>query len=593
MKMKKQHYKFSFDINWVPFWKDIKKYTFHKAKKDLFAAISLALLAIPQSIAYSILAGLPISAGLMAAIFGILIASFFGSSRYLISGPTTGVAILIQATVANTLMSHFSHLPPEEMSLMAMRILSQMLLIMGVIQIGSGVFKLGKLLQFVSRSVILGYFAGVAFAIIINQLFFLFDVPLLDPDSSGFGRLFQFFGSISQTNILNVLLGVLGIAILGGMKKYLPRFPSANIMLLVVGGLAFLFNRTIVADDGPFRALTNVKDLGLFTSPKVWLHLPVFDLSIINKIFPAAIAISSLSILEVFSVSRNIATVSGKNSNANQEVYSVGLANFFLSFLSMSMPVSGSASRTMVNFIHKAKTRFAGVLCSIIIALLVFFGGEVVKYIPLAGLSAILLFVAPSLIYKKEVKLCFKITKEDGIVFGLTFISCLIFSLDIAFYIGIIISIVSYLRKAAEPFIMEYAFNASGRLCAVSPKEKAKKRIRIIGIGGHLFFGVVDLLQTTVQKIAEDPCSKVIVLRLHNIQYIDASMCFAIMKLYDYLKASNRILLICGISDEVWRTLSRGELLEEFGRDNLFLTDTTKPQLSTWRACLRARELVS
>jgi len=94
----------------------------------------------------------------------------------------------------------------------------------------------------------------------------------------------------------------------------------------------------------------------------------------------------------------------------------------------------------------------------------------------------------------------FKITKEDGIVFSLTFLSCLIFSLDIAFYIGIIISIVSYLRKAAEPFLMEYAFNASGRLTQISPKEKAKKRVAYYWHWWALFFGVVDLLQSAIQK---------------------------------------------------------------------------------------------
>jgi len=338
--------------------------------------------------------------------------------------------------------------------------------------------------------------------------------------------------------------------------------------------------------------IPTLEDFSNVSSFSMKFIFPIFDVRLISKIFPTALAVTLLSILEVFSVSRSLSVKGGIQSRANQEVYSVGLANLFLSFLFGSMPSSGSVSRSSLMFMLKAKTRFASIISGGFIAILAFFCMPWIQHIPLTSLAAILFLLVPSLIYFSEIKLCFLATKGDGIVFLLTMISCLIFSLDIAFFIGIIISIAFYLSKAADPHMTEYAFNASGRLTIVSPKDHVRRYVRIIGIGKELFFGIVDLLQSSLQKVADDPYVKVIVLRLNSVQYIDASMCFALLRLHEYLRATNRYLVISGITEEVWKVLYRSRIVDEFGRDNLFLTDETKPQLSTWRACLRAEELL-
>ena len=215
-----------------------------------------------------------------------------------------------------------------------------------------------------------------------------------------------------------------------------------------------------------------------------------------------------------------------------------------------------------------------------------------VKHIPLASLAAILFVMVTGLIDIEELKICFKATKGDGVVFVITVLSCIIFNLDVAFFIGIVISIVTYLKRAAVPYLVEYTFNTSGRLQILSPKaKKVYRKIRIIGIGGGLFFGAVDLFETTLQAVANDPHVRTIVLRLNGVYHMDASMCFAILRLYEYLAVTKRHLVISGLTTEVWQILYKATIVDKIGQDNLFLTEESNPQLSTWRACLRAQDL--
>ena len=215
-----------------------------------------------------------------------------------------------------------------------------------------------------------------------------------------------------------------------------------------------------------------------------------------------------------------------------------------------------------------------------------------VRHIPLEGLAAVLIATVPTITNWKEVKLSFRATREDAWVFILTFLSCVIFSLDVAFYIGIAISLATFLKKSAEPHLVEYAFNSKGRLTVISPHADVHRKIRIIGIGGELYFAAADFLQNSLASIAEDSNVQAIVLRLNNVYHIDASMCLAILRVHDILKSSDRHLLISGLTEEVWHIFHRVSLVKQIGLDNLYFTDESNPQFSTWKACLRAQELI-
>jgi SulP family sulfate permease len=162
--------RFRSEVNIIPF-KYLRGYRWKYFKDDIFASFSVTLLTIPQSIAYSMLAGLPPIAGIFSAIFGTVFVGAFGSSKHLIAGPTTAVAILLQTSISNIMYNYFANVSGVEREILSLNILCYIVLIIGIIQIIFGFFNMGKILQFVSRSVILGYFSGVIIAILVNQLY--------------------------------------------------------------------------------------------------------------------------------------------------------------------------------------------------------------------------------------------------------------------------------------------------------------------------------------------------------------------------------------------------------------------------------------
>lgn len=574
-------------ISFAPFLEECRGYSFSYLKDDLWAALAVALMTIPQSIAYSLLAGLPPTAGIFSAIFGTIFAAALGSSRHLISGPSTGTAILIQTSIAEILNTYYESATGLEREAIVLHILTQIVIIMGVIQIAAAFFNVSKLLQFVSRPVVLGYFAGIIVAIIVTQLFYFTGITPEKQVESVLLKIWLLFSNLFLIKWPALLIGLLSLTVLIILRKFAKNLPDALLMLIFASLAAYGLN-FLPADSAVLR-------LGSFEmarEPMPELTLPLIDFSLLNKVFPAAVAISLLAILEVFSVSRNFAAKSGHQIRANQDIFGLGVANALLSFLYGALPASGSATRTSLSYRMQSKTRLAAIMSGLFTGVIIFFCWPLVQHIPLAALAALLMATVPTLMNWKEIRLCFRATREDAWVFFITFISCLIFSLDIAFFIGIVISIATYLRKSSTPHLVEYAFNSKGRLIIVSPKEDLHRKVRIIGISGELYFASADIFQSALQAVAEDPKTLAIVLRLNNIYHMDASMCLAILRLYETLGASGRYLVISGLTEEVWHVFHRAGLVKQIGLDNLYFTDESNPQFSTWKACLRAQELV-
>lgn len=573
-------------ISFAPFIEEFRGYSFSYFKRDAWAALAVALMTIPQSIAYSLLAGLPPTAGIFSAIFGTIFAASFGFSRHLISGPSTGTAILIQTSIAEILRSNYELTVGFGQEALVLHILTQLVILIGMIQIAAAFFNVGKLLQFVSRPVVLGYFAGITVAIIVTQLFYFTGVSLDKGADSAILKIWLFFTHILQFKWPTFLIGFFSFAILIFFRRMAKNLPEALLMLIFASLAAYLFNLFL-----PSLAVLRLGSFQMATEPFPQFTLPLIDFRLLNKVFPAAVAISFLAILEVFSVSRTFAAKSGNQVQANQDTFGIGVSNALLSFFYGSLPASGSATRTSLSFRMHAKTRLAAILSGVFAAVIIFFCWPLVQHIPLAALAALLMAAVPTLMNWQEIKLCFHATREDAGVFLATFFSCLIFSLDIAFFVGIVISIAIYLKKSSIPHLVEYAFNSKGRLI-VSPKEDIHRKVRIIGISGELYFGSADVFQSALQAIAEDPKTLAIVLRLNNIYHVDASMCFAVLQLYETLHSTGRYLVISGLTEEVWHVFHRAGVVKQIGLDNLYFTDESNPQFSTWKACLKAQELI-
>ena len=408
-------------ISFAPFVPDIKGYKSFFLRDDLMAALAVALMTIPQSIAYSLLAGLPPTAGLFSAIFGTIFTASLGSSRTLVSGPSTGTAILLQTSISDVLYTYFENVTGSQQEAIVLIILMQIVLVIGLIQIASAFFNVSKLLQFVSRPVILGYFAGITVAIAITQMFAFTGIPSPGSDEPMLIQAGEFLARLYQLKWTTLLVGVVSLSLLVTMRHYLKNWPHALIILIVGALLAMSLNLWTSAQ--PVRILG---DLQLPSNPFPGMAFPMIHLKILNKIFPAAVAIAFLGILEVFSISRTFGAKTGQKIQINQDIFGLGVSNLFLSAVMGAMPSSGSASRTALNYRLHAKTRFAAVSSGIITGVVLIFLWPLVAHIPLAALAALLIVSVHTLMDFKEIQLIFRATKQDAAVFLLTFISCLL-----------------------------------------------------------------------------------------------------------------------------------------------------------------------
>lgn len=593
---------YSDDISLRGFTRDLRKSTWESLRADMFAGLTVAMLAVPQAMAYALVAGLPMSCGLFAAIFSTIITAIFGSSRHTVAGPTNAIAILIQAAVGEVLFSYYRNLAGLDRELMAIQILTQLTLLIGLIQIFASLFKLGRLTHFVSHAVIIGYVSGTALALVINQSFIFFGMEIPTDVASLFERGSYILTHLNEIHGNTALVGLVCLIVLELLKRLDKRVPAAAIMLAIAAGAVYVFEAFPVlsyfgewVEHSQFiQHIDLVSDNGEILSvfpPVAW---PFFSTAIMNKLLPVAFAIALLSVMETSSVAKSIASNTGQRLSTNQEIFGLGMGNLFASFIG-AMPVSCSPSRSILNYTAGAKTRFSAVFngCFVLLMLMVF--GFVITRIPLAAFAALLIANAFGIVNWKQFIFCLKATRADAMVLLLTLASCLFFNLDIAFYIGVILSITLYLKKAAIPQLVEFDVDEEGILHNVDPtRPQEHKQIRLIKVEGELFFGAADLFQRTMKSMAEDDTTtSVIILQLKNARDIDATVCLALQQLHDYLKSSGRHLVGCGLTHHLWDVLSDSGIVNLIGKDNLFIFDERHPHQSVQRALMRANYLVS
>lgn len=592
------------DISFNQLKRDVEGYTWEAFRQDAISGISISLLTLPQAMAYALLAGLPLYCGLFAAIYSAIIAACFGSSRHLVVGPSNAIAILIQSGTAEILYTYYRDFNSVEKEFIAIQVLTQIALIIGVLQVIASWFRLGRLTQFVSHSVIIGYLAGAAIAMVISQLFVFFGIQRMSGAHSLYEQGAYLLSHIHQIEWVAAAIGVFSLALLIILKRINKSIPAGAITFAIAGiivevlGLSSYSGSSHLTDvyieEHAHPNVMVVGDTGEVYGLLPSFSLPFFNMRIMNGIIPVACAIALLSVMETACVAKSIAANSGQRISINQEIFGIGLGNLSSAFIG-AMPISGSPSRSSLNYQSGGKTRFAAISSACFVALSVFILGFFITRIPLPAMAALLLVTAATIVSKKQMMICLRATNSDAFVLWSTVLACLFFSLDTAFYIGVALSITFYLKRAAIPHLVEYSIGENGDLRNLDAAAIHEKRaIRVIKVEGELFFGAADLFQTTLKSVASDDAStRVIILQLKNARDIDATTCLAIHQLYDYLKGSGRYLIACGLTTHVWVVLSNSGLVDEFGKENLFLFEERHPHLHMQQALARAKELIA
>ncbi len=574
-------------IDPFPIRNSFRGYGKQALKSDLRAAVDVALVGIPQCMAFAAMAGLDSIYGIMAGAIGTFVAPLFSRCSLTVSGPSNATAFMLG--------SFFLAASPQIQS-QPHFFVPLIILLVGLLCVLGAYIKATEMLQFVSRSVLVGYITGAATLIVGSQLRYVLGLHDIPSSSTLFGMVGGIATHLDGIEWQPTLIASLTLVLFFVFKKYLKGLPSFTIILIVMS----VFN-WMLCQDWLGAGFTNVLMLKDFTMADISLSVPQVGMipQYMVELFPIVIAIAFLSMLEQTVMSKTISAKTGESVNLNQDAFSLGMANI-VSSVTTSLPSSASLTRSILNYNVGAKTRFAALFCGIIgMGIIVLFANvPLISAIPHPVLAALVLANAISLYDHKQLRICFRSTPGDASVLILTFVSTLILPLHIAIFIGVVLSVSLFLRKAAKPDLSEYTLDGDGSFTKLSDTAQRVPQISIVHVEGELFFGAADLFQKQVQRVAEDPSLAIVILRMRNARNLDATSVFALEELITFMREKDRHLLISGASLTVYRILRKSGILAtlqegcEKGQSNIFLLESSNSNMSTRRALKRAQALL-
>lgn len=382
-------------LDWLP---NYKREFF---KNDLGAGLAVGIMLIPQGIAYAMIAGLPPIYGLYTAMIPQIVYAIFGTSRQLSVGPAAMDSLIVAsgvATLAEIGTEHFI----EFAILLAFMV--------GVLQILFGFFKLGFLVNFLSRPVISGFTSAAALIIALSQLKHLLGFNIQQHKIHSI--LFEVFKHLKETNLITLVIGLISILILIFFKWYSKKIPAALIVVVLGILVVKIFNLEQIG----------VKIVGEIPEGLPNFIVPKFEKKTLIDLFPIALTLSFIAFLEAMSIAK---AVELKHNDykviPNQELIALGMGNIVGSFF-QTYPATGGFSRTAVNDQTGAKTPLAAIISGIVVGLTLLFFTRVFYYLPEAVLGAIIVVAVFGLLDFTVPKQLLKYSKRELVILNITLI---------------------------------------------------------------------------------------------------------------------------------------------------------------------------
>ncbi len=522
-------------------------------RADLIAGLTGAVIVLPQGVAFATIAGLPPQYGLYTAMVTPIIAALFGSSRHLISGPTTAISIVIFASVSH----HATPGTPEFITLAL-----TLTFLAGVYQLAFGLARLGVLVDFVSHTVVMGFTAGAAILIATSQLKNVLgiSVPRGESFAHTWGYIYQ---QLDQTNF--TVLGIALVTLLTAVvfKRLFPKLP--NLLLgLIAGSLA------AVVAGGSDHGVTFVGEIPAQLPP---LSLPDFSVATIRQLAPEAFAVALLGLIEAVSIARSVATRSHQRIDGNQEFIGQGLSNMVGSFFS-SYAGSGSFTRSGINYQAGAQTPMAAIFAAILLMLVVLLIAPLTAYLPVAAMGGVILLVAFGLIDFRHIAETLAKSRGETAILLVTFFSTLFLELEFAIYLGVLLSLILYLARTSRPDIITLAPDShepSHRLVNVETKPVNEcPQLKIIRIDRAIYFGSVNYIQKRIDAITEKEGIVHILIDASRMNYIDMAGADMLALENRRLHARGGGLYFCGLKSTVWQFIAEGRYVRAIGADAFF-----------------------
>ena len=525
-------------------------------KSDLLAGITVSLVAIPQSLAYAQLAGMPAYYGLYAALIPTIIGALFGSSRQLSTGPVAMTSLLTAASVA-PLAAHGSEMFYAYVILLAM--------LSGMFQVLFGALRMGVLLNFLSNPVLMGFINAAAIIIGLSQLPTLLGISSHQTDHFLLD-IWHVLSHIDTMHEISVAFGVSAILLLVAFKKLAPKLPGVLITVVVLTWVSYLLG----------YAELGGKVVGVVPKGLPTLGLPLLDWHATVDLLPAAFIIALISFMEAMSSAKVIAIKTRQPWDENKELIGQGLAKIAAAF-SHSMPVSGSFSRSALNLSANAQTALSSVISAIFVLLTLLFFTSLLYHLPKPVLAAIIMMAVIGLVNFKTIINAWRASKDDGIAAVITFVATLAFAPNIqnGIVTGIILSLALLLYRMMRPHVASLGICQDGTLRDAQRNNlpPLHPNLGAIRFDGALRFVNVSFFEDALLKLErENPGIKYILVKCNGVNYLDASGVEMLFSLISRFKSNGIVLGFSGIKKQVLDVMDRTGLSETIGSENIFAT---------------------
>lgn len=505
-------------------------------KADAVAGLTVAIVALPLSMALAIASGASPDKGLITAVIAGFLISFLGGSRVQVGGPTGAFVVV----VFNVITQHGYD------GLLIATFMA------GLILIAAGAFKIGRLIKFIPHPVVTGFTAGIAVIIASSQVKDFLGLPLEEVPSEFLPKWQAYFGAMSTVHMATLLVGLGAFFVIIALKRFAPKLPGFLIALVLASIVVALFKLPVDTIGTRFPDMPATMPMPA---------LPVVTLARVAELLPSAFTIAFLAGIEALLSAVVADGMTGTRHRSNQELIGQGIANLG-SVLFGGLPATGAIARTATNIKAGAKTPVAGMMHALFILLFILFGSGLMAYVPMAALAAILFVVAWGMGEIDRFIALLRMPNSDRAVLLLTFGLTVLVDLTVAIGVGVTLASLLFMARMSETVQLDNgnAPDPEDDLDDLSQRDDLPPGVEVFRINGPVFFGVAGELLDAMRKIGRTP--KVIILRMRLVPMLDASGVTMIEEFIEQARVSGAKIILSGVQPQPQEMLGRIGLVE-------------------------------
>lgn len=524
----------------------LRNYSKQQFISDATAGVIVGIVALPLAIAFGIASGVTPEKGIITAIIAGFVISFFGGSRVQIGGPTGAFIIVVYGIV-------------QQYGTTGLAIATIMA---GIILVIMGLVKFGSLIKFIPYPVVVGFTSGIALLIFSTQIKDFFGLQLKDVPAEFHEKWLAYFQYFSTFNYNVVIIALLALLIMILWPRITHKIPGSLIAIIATTVIVIVFELPIDTIGSRFGEISSN-----LPSPNFYK----IDLGVIRNLIGPATVIAILAAIESLLSAVVADGMIGGKHRSNMELVAQGLANIITPVFG-GIPATGAIARTATNIKNGGRTPVAGIFHSITLLLIMLFFGSYARLIPMATLAAILVVVAYNMSEWRAFKSLLKSPKSDVVVLVTTFLLTVIFDLTIAIEIGMVLSVLLFMKRMSEVsnvsvITRELEDEEDKPDPNATDKKKIPEEVEVFEINGPLFFGAAKKFKDAMSIIEKPP--KVRIIRMRNVPAIDATGLQTLKDFYNDSKKHKTHMILSGVHTQPLYAMTQAGIFDLYGEENI------------------------